>query len=120
MPDTEKLAEFYFDIWVSCTDFNQQQELPLAVTKKLNAETAEDADGSTGMPGIQIYTAFDLSSTGAGSPDISTKLCEADLDLTAMRAFEVTTQEEENRRYMTIISGYWSREKEKDKDFIST
>lgn len=120
MPDEKKFAEFYFDLWVSCTDFDHQQELPPLVRKKLNAATATDADGNTGMPGIQVYTAFDISSTGAGGPDTGTKLCEADLDLTAMRAFEVTTPEEENRRYMTIISGYWSREKEKDKDFIST
>lgn len=120
MPDTEKLAEFYFDLWISCTDFNQQQELPLTVTKKLNAATAENADEVAGQPGIQIYKDFDLSSTGTGSPDTGTKLCEADLDLTAMRAFEVATPEEESRRYMTIISGYWSREKSKDKAFIST
>ncbi len=120
MPDTEKLAEFYFDIWVSCIDFNQQQELPLTVTKKLNAATAVNADSVAGQPGIQIYKDFDLSSTGYGNPDTNTKLCEADLDLTAMRPFEVTMPEEENRRYMSIIPGYWWREKEKDKSFIST
>ena len=119
MEDTERLHEFYFDLWIACSSFDQQQSLPQLVRKKIEAATATGEDGNT-RPGIQIYTAFDVSSTGAGGPNVSTNICEADLLLSAERTFEVTTPEEENRRYMSIMTGYWDKAKTKSKDFIST
>lgn len=116
MPDDEREHEHYFDIWVSCASFAQQRVLPLTVIRECNKATALDADGTT-RDGIQVYTEFD-SSTGKADPN--SKLCAADILLSAARAFEITTEEEKNRKYMDIISGYWWVVKDKDKAFLTT
>jgi len=116
MPDSERLHEFYFDIWVACPSFFKQRYLPLMIVRELDKATAVDENGIT-RPGIQIYSDFDLTT---GSPDTSKKLCNARLTLSAIRPFEATTEEEANRKFLSIISGFWEKVKEKDKAFISS
>lgn len=116
MPEDQRSIEFYFDLWVSCTSFAQQRVLPLTVIREINKATATDADTFT-RDGIQVYSSFD-SSTGVANP--SSKLCAADILLSAARSFEITTEEEQNRKFMDIISGYWFRIKDKTKAFLTT
>lgn len=116
MPDDQRAHEFFFDIWVSCETYAQQRVLPKTVIKEVDSATAEDEEGNT-ADGIQVYTDFD-SSTGVA--DASSKLCNADVLLSAGRAFEITTEEEKNRKFMDIISGYWWKVKDKDKAFLTT
>lgn len=116
MPDDEREHEHYFDIWVSCINFAEQRVLPLTVIRECNKATALDVDSIT-RDGIQVYTEFD-SSTGEANPD--SPLCAADILLSAARAFEITAEEEKNRKFMDIISGYWWVVKDKDKVFLTT
>lgn len=116
MPDDEREHEHFFDVWVSCINFAQQRVLPLTVIRECDKSTAVDADGTT-RDGVQVYEKFD-DSTGQADPN--SKLCAADILLSAARAFEITTEEEKNRKFMDIISGYWWIVKDKHKAFLTT
>jgi len=115
MPDLERLAEVFFDLWVACSSFSQQRSLPLTVVRQIDASTATDADGVT-VPGIQVYTGFDSD----GAPDTNSKLCAADIEMSSITPFEISSEEELNRKFMSIVSCRWERVKDKDKEFITT
>lgn len=104
---------YLFTIGVYCTSFAEQRDLPHLVKREIEKETTVES-GLT-KEGFQVWKGFT-----AGVPDAGTELCIAEPILGGVYSLGGDEEEDEVRKWRSMIDGVWETSKDKTKIFIST
>lgn len=106
---------YLFTIGVYCRSFAEQRDYPYLVKREIERETT--IVGSLHKDGFPVYQTWTI----AGSvPDTSEQLCVAAPVLGGPYPLGGDEEEDEVRKWRSMIDGYWETSKDKIKVFITT
>lgn len=106
-------VRYLFTIGVYCTSFAQQRHLPHLVKRQI--ESKWTLESGLNKDGFQVWKGFT-----SGSPDSGTELCIAEPIMGGPYPLGGETEEDEVRKWRSMIDCYWEVARDKSKVFIST